>query len=656
MKEKYDVLIQKVEQANYEYYVLDKPSVTDAVWDAWMDEIKQIEKDYPEIKRADSPTQRIGDVVIDSFKKIKHQFPMMSILDAFNIDELKAFDERVKKEFNNPEYVCELKIDGLGVSLNYEEGILVTAATRGDGITGEDITHNVKTINSIPLKLTKAETIEVRGEIYMPIASFEKLNKERTEKGEALFQNPRNAAAGSVRQLDSSIAKSRNLESFIYHNPATKEKTQYDSIMHLKELGLRVNPNTKLVKSIDEVISYINEWNEKRSELPYEIDGMVIKVNEINMQKELGFTARYPKWAVAYKFPAEEVKTVLNDIICTVGRTGQITPNAVFEQVKVMGSTIRRATLHNAEYIKDRDLKIGDTIIIRKAGDVIPEVVASVPENRKGTEIDFKMPEDCPICSAHLIKTATEIDLICPNESCPARNIEGLVHFVSRNAMNIEGLGERIIEDFYNMDIIKNFVDIYKLKERKSELIELEGFGEKSVDNLITSIENSKDNSLERLLFGLGIKGIGEKTGKVLAKKYSSIDNLANAAIEELNEIPDIGLILATNIFDYFKDEANLKIIDELKKLNINTTYHGESIKDNPNFSGKKIVVTGTLNGYNRDEIQHLIEINGGLWSTSVSKNTDVVIVGENAGSKYDKAVELKIPIWDEDTLNEMLK
>ncbi|NLL01754.1 MAG: NAD-dependent DNA ligase LigA [Mollicutes bacterium] len=653
MKERYEELIDLIEKANYEYYVMDNPTSTDAEWDSWMSELIKIETEHPELKRPDSPTERIGDKVINDFQKVYHQTPLMSLSNVFNESEVLDFDKKIKKEFLNPTYVAELKIDGLSVSLIYKNGILTSAATRGDGYVGEDITHNVKTIKTIPLRLKKAVDLDVRGEIYMSKKSFEKLNEERAKKGELLFQNPRNAAAGSVRQLDSRIAKSRELDAFFYHDPNTICKTHYESLEEIKSLGLIVNPHIKELKNIEEVLEYIKDWTEKRNTLPYEIDGIVIKVNDIHMEKELGYTAKTPKWATAYKFPAEEVETKLRDIICTVGRTGQITPNAIFDPVKVMGSTIKKATLHNYQYIKDKDLKIGDKIIIRKAGDVIPEVVRSIPEKRDGTEKEFIIPEKCPICYHDLISSKSGIDLICPNDLCPARNIESLIHFASRNAMNLEGLGERIIEDFYNMKIITDFPDIYKLKNRRDELIELEGFGDKSIQNLLDAIENSKENSLERLLFGLGIKGIGSKMAKTLAKKYQTIDKLIEASVNEQIDIPDIGPILIQNLKAYFSDPDYLQIINELKDIGLNMNYIGESIKENENFLNKKFVVTGTLNNYSRNEIQSLIELNGGIWTTSVTKNTDVVIVGENPGSKYDKAVELNISIWNEETLLE---
>ena len=655
MKERYDELIKLIEKANYDYYTLDNPTVTDREYDNWMSELLDIEERHPEIKRKDSPSEKIGGEVINEFKKVEHKIGMFSISDVFNESEIVAFDERIRKEFPNPSYVCELKIDGLAVSLQYEKGILKRAATRGNGLVGEDITHNVKTIGTIPLRLNKPVDIEVRGEIYMPLKAFNELNEKRLKNGEPIFQNPRNAAAGSIRQLDSSVAKSRKLDAFLYHVPETDKKTHYESLMELKELGFVVNPHIRLVKNIDEILDYINEWTAKRGELPYDIDGIVIKVNDIHMQRELGFTAKYPRWVIAYKFPAEDVKTRLTDIVCTVGRTGQITPNAIFDPVKVMGSTIRRATLHNGDYIKEKNLKIGDNIFVHKAGDVIPEVVGPCLEDRTGNEREFVMPDKCPICGTSLVLTESGIDLKCPNDLCPARNIESLIHFCDRKAMNIEGLGERIIEDFYNMKFITSIIDIYNIKNRKEELIELEGFGDKSVNKLLDNIEKSKENSLEKLLFAIGISGIGEKNAKILAKKFMNIDNLMNASLEDLTNISDVGPILANSIYNFFRDKDNIKLINDLKDIGMNMNYLGAQIKENEELLNKRIVVTGTLKKYTRDEIQNLIELNGGLWSTSVTKKTYAVIVGENPGSKYDKAKELNIPIWTEEDFDRVI-
>ena len=655
MKERYDELIKLIEKANYDYYTLDNPTVTDREYDNWMSELLDIEERHPEIKRKDSPSEKIGGEVISEFKKVEHKIGMFSISDVFNESEIVAFDERIRKEFPKPSYVCELKIDGLAVSLQYEKGILKRAATRGNGLVGEDITHNVKTIGTIPLRLNKPVDIEVRGEIYMPLKAFNELNEKRLKNGEPIFQNPRNAAAGSIRQLDSSVAKSRKLDAFLYHVPETDKKTHYEALMELKELGFIVNPNIRLVKNIDEILDYINEWTARRGELPYDIDGIVIKVNDIHMQRELGFTAKYPRWVIAYKFPAEDVKTRLTDIVCTVGRTGQITPNAVFDPVKVMGSTIRRATLHNGDYINSKNLKIGDNIFVHKAGDVIPEVVGPCLEDRTGNEREFVMPDKCPICGASLVLTESGIDLKCPNDLCPARNIESLIHFCDRKAMNIEGLGERIIEDFYNMKFITSIIDIYNIKDRKEELIELEGFGDKSVNKLLDNIEKSKQNSLEKLLFAIGISGIGEKNAKILAKKFMNIDNLMNASLEDLTNISDVGPILANSIYNFFRNEDNIKLINDLKNIGMNMNYLGAQIKENEELLNKRIVVTGKLKKYTRDEIQNLIELNGGLWSTSVTKKTYAVIVGENPGSKYDKAKELNIPIWTEEDFDKVI-
>lgn len=655
MKERYDELIKLIEKANYDYYTLDNPTVTDREYDNWMSELLDIEERHPEIKRKDSPSEKIGGEVISEFKKVEHKIGMFSISDVFNESEIVAFDERIRKEFPNPSYVCELKIDGLAVSLQYEKGILKRAATRGNGLVGEDITHNVKTIGTIPLRLNKPVDIEVRGEIYMPLKAFNELNEKRLKNGEPTFQNPRNAAAGSIRQLDSSVAKSRKLDAFLYHVPETDKKTHYEALMELKELGFIVNPNIRLVKNIEEILDYINEWTTRRGELPYDIDGIVIKVNDIHMQRELGFTAKYPRWVIAYKFPAEDVKTRLTDIVCTVGRTGQITPNAVFDPVKVMGSTIRRATLHNGDYINSKNLKIGDNIFVHKAGDVIPEVVGPCLEDRTGNEREFVMPDKCPICGAGLVLTESGIDLKCPNDLCPARNIESLIHFCDRKAMNIEGLGERIIEDFYNMKFITSIIDIYNIKDRKEELIELEGFGDKSVNKLLDNIEKSKQNSLEKLLFAIGISGIGEKNAKILAKKFMNIDNLMNASLEDLTNISDVGPILANSIYNFFRNEDNIKLINDLKNIGMNMNYLGAQIKENEELLNKRIVVTGALKKYTRDEIQNLIELNGGLWSTSVTKKTYAVIVGENPGSKYDKAKELNIPIWTEEDFDKVI-
>ena len=654
-QERIKELVDTLNKANVDYFLHDNPSMTDNEYDSLLMELFRLEDEYPQYKLPESPTGSVGSKVLDSFDKITHGTPMFSLADVFNEDEVEAFVNRVEKEVENPEFVCELKMDGLGVNLTYKNGLLVSAATRGDGVVGEDITNNVKTIKYVPIRLTEPIDLEVRGEIYMTKKSFEEANKKRIANGEEPFQNPRNAAAGSARQLDSKIAKERKLDMVLYHVPNTTEDTHYETLQLLAKLGLPINNNSKKVHNFEEIKKFIEEWTIKRPDLPYEIDGIVIKLNDIKGQRLMGNTAKYPRWAVAYKFPAEQVVTKLEDIIFTVGRTGQITPNAVLSPVKVAGSTIRRATLHNESYIREKDLRIGDFVIIHKAGDVIPEVVAPVLERRKDVSF-FEMIDECPICHTPLVKSASQIDYLCPNEHCPARKIEGLVHYVSRPAMNIDGLGDAIIEDFYNLNIITKIEDIYNLKDKKEELIELEGFGNKSVDNLITSIEASKSNSLERLLFALGIPGIGAKTAKVLAKKYDNIDNLMKATEEELTNINDIGNILAKNVVSFFKDEKNRQLINNLKDIGINMEYKGEKVLNNPLISNKKFVITGTISFMTRDEIKALIERYDGSAIDSVSKKTDVVIVGDSPGSKYDKALKLGIEIWNEDKLKEVIE
>lgn len=657
-KERMNYLIKILNDASYEYYVLDDPKITDQEYDAYYRELETIEKLHPEWVLDTSPTKKVGGEVIDEFKKVEHTIPMLSLGDVFNEDEIVDFLQRIENSGISSNYVCELKIDGLSVSLKYEKGILVQGATRGNGVVGEDITHNVKTIKSIPLKLKQPLDIEVRGEIYMSKKTLEKINKERISKGEKPLQNPRNAAAGSIRQLDSKVAAKRNLDAFLYHLPNPEDfgiKTHHEALEFMKSLGFKTNPNNRIVKNINEVMAYIHEKGEIRKDLPYDIDGVVIKVDNLKDQQTLGFTARTPRWAIAYKFPAEEVLTKLNDILFTVGRTGKITPNAILDPVQLMGSTISRATLHNEDYVIKKGLMIHDTVSIRKAGDVIPEVVEAKIERRTGKEIPFKMITNCPICDAKLIKKEGEVDYYCPNPNCPARHIESFIHFVSRPAMNVDGLGDRLMEDLYNFKFISTIPDIYRLSSKKDDLTKLEGYGEKSVTNLLNAIEVSKSNSLERLLFGLGIKNVGKEKAKILAKTYKNMDNLSKATYDELVEIPDIGPIIAKNIVDYFSNEDNLKIIEELKELGLNMEYIGEELKLNEDFLDKSFVLTGTLTKLSRDEAKALIENAGGKTVGSVSKKTYAVIVGDNPGSKYDKAKELNIPIWTEEEFLEKI-
>ena len=658
-KKRIEELVKIINEADYNYHTLDNPTITDQEYDKYIRELFDLESEYPEYILENSPTHRVGGKVLDEFSKVTHKIPMMSLSNVFNESEIRAFDERIRKEGYNPEYVCELKIDGLSVSLTYEHGSLVSASTRGDGVVGEDITNNVRTIKTVPLKINKDIDIEVRGEIYMSKKVLETINRSRKENNLPLLQNARNAAAGSIRQLDSKVAASRKLDTFIYHLPNPLDygiNTHYEALLYMKTLGFKTNPNNRIVNNINEVIEFINYATKNRDNLPYDIDGVVIKVNDINMQKHLGFTAKYPKWATAYKFPPTQVFTKLTDIIFTVGRTGQVTPNAVLEPVLIQGSTVRKATLHNEAYVIDHDIKIGDIVEVIKAGDVIPAVLGPVKERRTGTEKDFEMIKKCPICDSFLIKNEGEADYFCKNEHCPARNIESLIHFVSRDAMNIDGLGESIIEDLYNLKYIKTVSDIYLLDKYKKDIMELEGYGEKSVTNMLNAIEESKNNSLEKLLFGLGIRQVGAKTAKILASRYITMDNLINTTKEELSNIHDIGNIIADSIINYFNDSKNINEINKLKELGINMKYLGSlNSKQNDLITGKTFVITGTLSK-DRNEIKELLESFGGNVSGSVSKKTDVVIKGDNPGSKYDKAVSLGITIWGESELNDVIK
>ena len=640
-------LTEIINKANHDYYTLDNPTITDQEYDRYMEELQRLEEEYPQYKKVDSPTQRVGSEVISEFKKVTHEIPMLSLGDIFNEDEIIEFDEKVKKVVPNPKYVAELKIDGLSVSLLYRNGELVRAATRGDGVVGEDITHNAKTIKDIPLKIKQPIDIEVRGEIYMSKASFKKLN----ENG-ANFANPRNAAAGSVRQLDSKVAASRNLSNFIYHLPDPEDydiHTHYDALNFMKELGFTVSPNNRKVNNIDELMDYINYWTKERPNLPYEIDGIVIKVNDLDDQKKLGYTARCPKWAIAYKFPAEEVLTKVRDIIFTVGRTGQVTPSAILEPVRVMGSLISKATLHNEDYVVSKDIRVGDTVSIKKAGDVIPEVVRSLPERRVGTEKRFEMKKNCPMCGSSLIRKDDESAYYCMNEHCPARWQEKLIHYTSRHALNIEGFGDRIIEDFYNLGFIKTYEDFYTLDNHKEDLMELEGYGSKKVNNLLTEIENSKNLSLERLLFGLSIRHVGQKTADILARNFKNIDNLMNASVEDIAAIKDIGMTIAKSVAKFFSEERNKELISHLKEFGVNMYYLKETSDQETLFTDKTFVLTGSLERFTRDEAKERIEALGGTVSSSVSRKTDVVVAGSEAGSKLTKAEELGITIWNEE-------
>ena len=658
VKLRIDEITKILEDANYRYYVLDDPNITDQEYDKYLRELINLEEKYPQYASDISPTKRVGGQVLDSFKKVQHVIPMLSLSDVFSESEVVQFDEKIRKEGINPKYVCELKIDGLSVSLTYEKGRLVRAATRGDGVVGEDITHNVLTIKSIPLVLKREIDIEVRGEIYMSHKALEKVNRERIKNGEKPLQNARNGASGSIRQLDSRVAAKRGLDAFIYHLPNPLDygiHTHNEALQFMKDLGFRTNDNNRLVNNVSEVLEFISEKGSIRDDLPYDIDGIVIKVNSIDQQMELGYTAKYPKWAVAYKFPAKEVLTKLRDIIFTVGRTGQITPNAVLDPVIVMGSTISRATLHNESFVTQKDLRIGDIVSIRKAGDVIPEVVDVKKERRTGNLEKFVMIDRCPICSTLLVRSKSLIDHYCPNEHCPTRKIEGLIHYASRDALNIDGLGDRIIEDFFNYGFINEIPDIYLLQSHREDLIMLEGFGEKSVNNLLSAIEDSKKESVEKLIFGLGINHVGSKTAKILASNFHNLDNIINASVSDLVSINDIGETIAQSVYSYFHDEKNIHIIDKLKSYGVNMEYLGKKIFVDENFYGKTFVLTGTLELYTRDEAKKIIEGFGGKTSSSVSNKTAAVIVGSNPGGKYQKAIDLGIPIWTEEEFKKLV-
>ena len=648
-----------LEEYNYQYYVLDNPSVSDAEYDRLMQELMAIEEAHPELKSPLSPTQRVGGMVQDEFKKITHKRMMLSLANAFNDDDLRDFDRKVREILNvdKVRYMAEMKIDGLGISLVYRNH-LVYAATRGDGTTGEDVTNNVLTIKSVPSHINEDEELEIRGEVFMPKKSLERLNKEKEANGEPLFANARNAAAGSIRQLDSAIAASRGLDAFWYYFVNAKDfgiRYHSDALKKADELGFKTNPERRLCNGIEEVIKYIEEYTERRPSLAYDIDGIVIKVDDMDTYDKLGYTSKTPRWAIAYKFPPEEVITKLTDIIFTVGRTGKITPNAVLEPVRVAGSLVQRATLHNEDFIISKDLKIGDYVVIRKAGDVIPEVVRVVKERRGSDVIDFKMIDNCPVCGEPL----TRVDAMhyCTNPYCGAKKIEQIIHFASRDAMDIEGLGEKVAEQFFNQGFIKNITDIYDLSQYREEIIALDGWKEKSIDNLLAAIEKSKENSLERVLFGLGIKEVGAKTAKVLSRKYGDIDALGTATEAELLEISDVGPVLSQSLVNWFANEDNIHLINSLKERGVNFKFLGNTTKAAGSyFSGKTVVLTGTLSSMGRKEATALLEDVGAKVTGSVSKATDCVIAGVEAGSKLDKAQALGIQVLDESEFLSLIK
>nr|WP_296970791.1 NAD-dependent DNA ligase LigA [Tepidanaerobacter sp. EBM-38] len=654
-------LRELIDYHNYRYYVLDNPEITDAEYDKLMRELISLESQFPQLITPDSPSQRVGGEPLEAFKKVTHREPMISLADAFSEEELRDFNRRVTENVGNQvEYVVELKIDGLAVSLTYENGLLVTAATRGDGVVGEDVTQNVKTIKSVPLRLNVQKDkipmiIEVRGEIYLSKEGFKKLNEEREEMGLPTFANPRNAAAGSIRQLDSKITAKRPLSTFMYalgYVEGIEFNTHLEVLEFYKACGFKVNPHIKSFNNFDDVIDYCMSWKEKRHSLPYEIDGIVIKVNSLHFQKILGSTAKTPRWAIAYKFPAEQKISVIEDIVVSVGRTGVLTPNAVLTPVQIAGSTVSRATLHNEDYIKGKDIHIGDSVIVQKAGDIIPEVVAVVKEKRTGNEKEFKMPHRCPECGSEVIRLPGEVAYRCTGVSCPAQIRRRIIHFASRDAMDIRGLGPAIVSLLLSANLIKDVSDIYFLK--KEALIPLERMGEKSANNLIKAIENSKKQPLNRLVYALGIPLIGSKASLTLAQEFKSMDRLQNATYEELIKIPEIGDKMAESIIAFFKQEQTKALITRLKEAGVNMLYAKEEIGPKP-LENLTFVLTGALEKYSRSKAQELIENLGGKVTGSVSKKTDYVVVGKDPGSKYNKALELGVKILDEQQFEEMI-
>lgn len=636
----------------YEYYVLDQPSKSDQEYDRYYQELVALEDEFPQYRDPNSITQRVGGVVLDAFTKVEHKRTMLSLGNAFNLEDLHAFDERVREVVPNARYVVELKIDGLAMSLIYRDGRFVQALTRGDGVVGEDVTHNVKTIPSIPMHIPLQGEVEVRGEVYMPNASFQMLNEEREKNGEELFANPRNAAAGSIRQLDSSVAAKRKMDAFWYYFVNAREydiHSHEEALQKMSEMHLRVNPLRKVCERIDEVWQFIEEITEQRNDLPYAIDGMVIKVDDLDAQNRLGSTVKVPRWAIAYKFPAEEVITKLLDIVVTVGRTGRITPNAVLEPVRVAGTTVSAAQLHNEDMIKEKDIRIHDDVVVRKAGDIIPEVVRPLLERRNDTQAVYHFPTHCPICGSELVRFPEEAAHYCINQDCPARVVESMIHFASRDAMDIDTLGDKKVEFFHKQGFLNTIEDIYCLKEHRQELIDLEGFKEKSVDKLLDAIEDSKQNPLEDLIYGLGIRQVGKKAAKVLAKHFLSMDALMAANEEELVAIKDIGQITAESITAFFHEPKNMELIAHLKGYGLRMDTEAEQIQES-SFSGKTIVLTGTLTQMTRNDAKALLESLGANVSGSVSKKTDLVIYGEAAGSKLTKANSLGVMTMDEDT------
>ena len=650
-------LVSLLNKYSYDYYVEDNPQVSDTEYDTLYKQLEKLEEKYPELILENSPTQRVGDRVLDEFEKITHKVPMLSLSNTFSTEDLKEFDARVSKLVprENIEYICELKIDGLAISINYENGKLVSAATRGDGTIGEDVTENIKTIFSIPKVLKDNRSFEVRGEVYLPKKSFTILNKEREANNEVLFANPRNAAAGSLRQLDSKITAKRRLSAFIYSIVGDDSiVSQENALNTAKEYELPVNPNFKLCKSIDEVIEYINYWTENKQNLPYDIDGIVIKVNSYRVQEEVGYTQKSPRWATAYKFPEEELATKLLDVELSVGRTGIITPVAILDPIVISGSTVSKASLHNKDIIDELDIHIGDMVIVKKAGEIIPKVVRVVKELRTEGTTKYQMPSTCPSCHQETCVKENDPFTRCKNPDCPEQNIRRIIHFASREALNIEGLGDKVVATLYDKGIIAHTIDLFSLD--RARLISLERMGEKSVDNLLNAIEKSKESSLDKVIFALGILNVGKKAGKILAEKYLNLSNFMNATLEELINLDDVGQITAESILDYLSDDNNIQFINDLISVGMNPQYEVTAVNSDNIFSGKTVVLTGKLVELTRNEAKEFLEKNGAKVTGSVTSKTDLVIAGEKAGSKLAKAEQLGIEVINEEQFANMVR
>ena len=646
MNKRMNELVALLNRYATEYYTSDNPSVSDSEYDRLYRELVELENAYPDQVLADSPTHRVGGKVLDGFEKYSHQYPLYSLQDAFSREELEAFDARVRKEVAHPTYICELKIDGLSISLTYEKGILVAGATRGDGSVGENITENLKRVKDIPLTLPEELDITVRGECYMPRASFDQVNQARQENGEPEFANPRNAAAGTLRQLDTAVVAKRNLATFLYQeaSPSTRD-SQEKVLKHLEQLGFVVNPKRILAESMDEIWNFIQEVGEERDNLPYDIDGVVIKVNDLAGQEELGFTVKAPKWAVAYKFPAEEKEAQLLSVDWTVGRTGVVTPTANLTPVQLAGTTVSRATLHNVDYIAEKDIRKDDTVIVYKAGDIIPAVLRVV-ESKRVSEEKLDIPTNCPSCNSGLLHFEDEVALRCINPRCPAQIMEGLIHFASRDAMNITGLGPSVVEKLFSANLVKDVANIYRLKEE--DFLLLEGVKEKSASKLYQAIQASKENSAEKLLFGLGIRHVGSKASQLLLQHFHSIENLAQADPEEVASIESLGGVIAKSLQTYFATEGSEILLRELKEAGVNLDYKGQTVVADAALSGLTVVLTGKLERLKRSEAKSKLESLGAKVTGSVSKKTDLVVAGADAGSKLQKAQELGIEVRDE--------